>query len=257
MRSHHLRAPRGINAIAALVSLAACTACTATPSAAMPATSPISPSPSASATAPQCGSPPPSPFLYLPSDAPWGSSILILGTGSRGVVLGGQANGGICQTLPYAQHLVSRGYHVALFDWSAAGDHQANLTTATQALLHAGARHVVVGGFSRGALIALGAAPTLGKEIVGVISVSGGPSATDGFPTIESLARYPGPLLLISSTNDPFFPPGTSAAIAAAHPGPETVLLLPGSDHALALLDGPNAKSVNVAIDAFLTRLLA
>jgi len=43
--------------------------------------------------------------------------------------------------------------------------------------------------------------------------------------------------LLVSSKHDPVFPPGTSAAIAAAHRWPETLLVVPGRDHAIALLD--------------------
>src|SRR5215475_5011583 len=131
------------------------------------------------------------------------SAILLLGTGPRGIVLGAQANGGICQTLPIAQQLASRGYHVAAFDWNAENtDYAADMTRATQALLADGARRVVLGGFSRGALVALGVASSLGPRIVGVISVSGGPSPSEGFPTIRSLAAFRGPILLVSSKDD-------------------------------------------------------
>ena len=88
---------------------------------------------------------------------------------------------------------------------------------------------------------------------VGVFSISGGPSAPEGFPTIESLATFHRPLLLVASETDPVFPVGTCAAIAAAaHKGEETVLLLPGSSHALALLNGVDGNKVWTALDDFL-----
>ncbi|HYK69772.1 MAG TPA: hypothetical protein VEV45_17640 [Streptosporangiaceae bacterium] len=181
------------------------------------------------------------------------NAVLLLGAGPRGIVLGGQANGGICQVLPIAQQLARRGYHVAAFDWNAnATNFGADMARATQALLADGARRVVLGGFSRGALVALGVASSLGPAIVGVISVSGGPSPSEGFPTIASLATFPGPVLLVSSQDDPVFPPGTSAAIAAAHHGPDTLVVVPGNEHALELLDGPYSHRINSAIDAFL-----
>jgi pimeloyl-ACP methyl ester carboxylesterase len=61
---------------------------------------------------------------------------------------------------------------------------------------------VVLGGFSRGALVALGVAPRLGPRVVGVISISGGPSPSEGFPTIRSLAAFRGPVLLVSSKDE-------------------------------------------------------
>lgn len=188
---------------------------------------------------------------------PAANAVLLLGTGPRGIVLGAQANGGICQILPIAQQLASRGYHVAAFDWNGQNtDFAADMTRATQALLADGARRVVLGGFSRGALVALGVASSLGPAIVGVISVSGGPSPNEGFPTIASLATFPGPVLLVSSQDDPVFPPRTSAAIAAAHHGPNTLIVVPGNEHALELLDGPYSHRINSAIDAFLAALL-
>jgi pimeloyl-ACP methyl ester carboxylesterase len=87
-------------------------------------------------------------------------------------------------------------------------------------------------------------------------TISGGPSPGEGFPTIGSLTAFRGPILLVSSTDDPVFPPGTSAAIAAAHHGPDTLLVVPGNQHALQLLDGPYSHRITTAIDAFLARLL-
>src|SRR4051794_40303052 len=126
---------------------------------------------------PPCGVPIPGRHRYLPSPAAH-NAVLLLGTGPRGIVLGAQANGDICQMLPIAERERARGYHVAIFNWNSIGssDYAADMTRATRALIVDGARRVVLGGFSRGALVALGVASRLGRPVVGVISVSGGPS---------------------------------------------------------------------------------
>lgn len=180
--------------------------------------------------------------------------VLLLGDGPRGVVVGAQANGGICQTVPFARELVARGYHVALFEWR--DPYAAAMTAASAALEAAGIRRLVLAGFSRGAVVALGVAPELGPRVAGVIAVSGGPSPTEGFPTLRSVSRFDGPELLVGSTDDDVFPPGTNKAIAARHDGAETVVEVPGYDHALALLDGDHAVRVRRAIRDFLAYVL-
>jgi dienelactone hydrolase len=192
---------------------------------------------------------------YLYAGDPKGlTPVLLLGRGARGVVIGGQANGDICQVLPIGRELVRKGYHVAVFDWTE--PYTSAMAAATKALVADGATKVAVGGFSRGALVALGIAPSLGSPVAGVFSVSGGPSPAEGFSTIASLSRFRGPILLVGSVDDPLFPSTITAAIAAAHTGPETVLTVPGSLHALALLDGPDGTRVRAALDQFLAKVL-
>lgn len=154
----------------------------------------------------------------------------------------------------FGTEVASRGYRVALFEW--ASDNTAAMQAAVTALAADGATKIVVGGFSEGAVIGLGASRTLGPRIAGVVAVSGGPSPEDGYPTIASVSGFRGPLLLISARDDPVFPPGTDAAIAAAHEGSETVLTLDGYDHALQLLEGDQSRRVRQAIFAFLRSVL-
>src|SRR5258705_7708132 len=180
--------------------------------------------------------------------------VLLLGDGPRGVVVGAQANGGICQMLPFRLELISKGYHVAVFDWGR--PYNEAMVAATRALIAAGATKVVLGGFSRGALVALGVAPSLGSPIAGVFSVSGGPSSTQGFDTVASPSQFSGPIPLVGSEGDPLFPAATTEAIAAGPTGPGTGLIIPGSDHALGLLRGPDAERVQAALDRFLVEVL-
>ena len=183
----------------------------------------------------------------------WYTPVLVLGDGPRGVVLGAQSNGGICQMVPFARELVAQGYRVAVFEW---GQNNAeSMAMAVRAITRSGAEKIVVGGFSEGAVIGLGAAKDLGPRIVGVLAVSGGPSATDGFPTVSSLGTYPGPVLLVGSEGDAVWEPGINESIARVHRGPETVLTLTGGEHALGLLR-THGPAVRAAITAFLTRAL-
>jgi pimeloyl-ACP methyl ester carboxylesterase len=211
-----------------------------------------SPSVSGGISRPLCAEPDEGEFSQAASGPGAVTPVLLLGSGPRGVVLGGQANGGICQMLPYGRELAGRGYHVALFEWR--DPYTRAMTTATRALVTAGARRVVLGGFSRGALVALGIAPTAGDSVVGVFSVSGGPSEGEGFATVRSLSRFRGPILLVMARDDDVFPPETTRAIASRHRGPEQVLVLPGYDHALRLLEGDNGPKVRAALLRFLAR---
>jgi pimeloyl-ACP methyl ester carboxylesterase len=183
----------------------------------------------------------------------WYTPVLVLGDGPRGVVLGAQSNGGICQMVPYARELVEQGYRVAVFEWGQ--DHTDSMAMAVRAITRAGAQKIVVGGFSAGAVVGLGAAKDLGPTVVGVLAVSAGPSETDGYPSVASLGTYAGPVLLVGAEGDAVWEPGINESIARAHPGPETVLTVAGGEHALGLLR-THGPAVRAAITAFLTRVL-
>lgn len=199
--------------------------------------------------------PGPSSFENVPTGTRFATPVALLGDrGSRGVVLGAQSNGGICQMVSFATEVASHGYRVAILEWGP--DNTAAMTAAVHTITADGATRIVVGGFSEGAVIGLGAASKLGPHVAGVVAVSGGPSPDDGYPTVASVSGFPGPLLLVSARDDPVLPAGTDAAIAAAHEGRETVLALDGYDHALRLLDGDQAPRVRQVIFAFLRSVL-
>lgn len=194
-------------------------------------------------------------FANVPSGADLATPVGLLGErGERGVVLGAQSNGGICQMVPYASEVAALGYRVAVLEWR--GDRTASMAAAVRAITADGATRVVVGGFSEGAVIGLGGASTFGPQVVGVLAVSGGPDLGDGYPDIASVSRFAGPLLLVRGRDDTVFPADTEARIAAAHAGTERVVVLEGSEHALALLDGTHAARVRAEITDFLATVL-
>jgi hypothetical protein len=177
-----------------------------------------------------------------------GVGILLIGTGTGGVVLGPHDNGDICQWLPYAKVLAQR-YRVALFDWKDPRPEVPLLAVA--ALRKAGARKVVLGGASYGGAMALSQAYRVRPRLAGVLSL-GGEITLPGFDGRAGIRQWHGPLLQISSADDDFFDNADARELRALHPGAETILMLAGRAHGVELLDGPDQARVRAAIEAFL-----
>jgi len=49
---------------------------------------------------------------------------------------------------------------------------------------------------------------------------------------------------------------GDARRLRALHPGPEIVVMLPGSLHGVEMLDGPRQEQVRATVDRFLARVL-
>lgn len=181
-----------------------------------------------------------------------GVGFLLIGTGTDGVVLGPQDDGDICQWLPYAEELATT-YRVALFDWDEPRSELPVLAVA--ALREAGVRKVVLGGASYGGALALSEAYRVRPRLAGVLSFSGELTlpGLDGRPGIR---KWRGPLLALGSEQDDFFDSRDARQLRRLHPGPETVVLVPGHAHGVDLLDDPRRARVRAAADSFLSRVL-
>lgn len=181
-----------------------------------------------------------------------GVGILLIGTGAGGVVLGPQDDGDICQMLPYAEELATT-YRVALFDWDEPRSEVPVLAVA--ALREAGVRKVVLGGASYGGALALSEAYRVRPRLAGVLSF-GGELRLPGFDGRAGIRKWRGPLLQISSEQDGFFDSHDARQLRLVHPGPETVVMLPGRAHGVDLLADPRQARVRAAVDRFLARVL-
>ena len=181
-----------------------------------------------------------------------GVAFLLLGSGTGGVVLGPQSDGDICQWLPYAKELATH-YRVALFDWK---EPRAEVPLlAIEALRAAGAERVVLAGASLGGAFALSEAHQVQPRLAGVLSF-GGELTLPGFDGRPGIRQWHGPLLQVSSRHDPYFDSRNARQLRVLHPGPETILLLPGSDHGVSMLEGPQQQQVRSTVDRFLARVL-
>ena len=63
-------------------------------------------------------------------------------------------------------------------------------------------------------------------------------------------------LLALGSQQDDFFDSQNARQLRHLHPGPETVVMLPGHAHGVDLLDDPRQARVRAAVDRFLARVL-
>lgn len=181
-----------------------------------------------------------------------GVGFLLIGTGTGGVVLGPEDGGDICQWLPYAEELATT-YRVALFDWKEPRPELPVLAVA--ALREAGAQKVVLGGASYGGALALSEAHKVRPRPAGVLSF-GGEITLPGFDGRAGIRKWRGPLLQISSEQDHYFDSQDARQLRRLHPGPETVVMLPGQTHGVELLDAPQQATVRAAVDRFLARVL-
>ena len=187
-----------------------------------------------------------------------GVGILLIGTGTSGVVLAPQSGGDICEWLPYAEELATR-YRVALFDWKEPRSELPVLAVA--ALRDAGVQKVVLGGASYGGALAMSEAHRVRPPLAGVLSFGGeltlrGEPDLPDFDGRPGIKKWRGPLLALGSTHDSYFDSRAAQQLRTLHPGPETIVMIPGSAHGVDLLDDPRQARVRAEVDHFLASVL-
>jgi pimeloyl-ACP methyl ester carboxylesterase len=204
-------------------------------------------------TRPDCAADAGGQFVVRTTSSGRTAGVLVLGSGPSGVVLAPQSDGDICQWLPYARELAAH-YRVALFDWGLAG--RAAPPIAVAVLHQLGVRRVVLAGASLGGAYALADAHTIRPRPAGVVSFSGELTLRGGFDARAGIRSWRGPLLALGSAHDGYFDRQDAGELSRLHPGPETVVVVPGDAHGVDLLTDPSAARVRAAVDAFLRSTL-
>ena len=182
----------------------------------------------------------------------------LFGKGTTGVVLVHMFPADQKSWFPYARRLAGVGCLALTFDCRGYGESggqkvigeiDRDLEGAYQ-FIQSRVQKVFLMGASMGGTAAIQVAAR--KPTAGVVSLSG-PVAFRGLDALDAIKKLKAPILLIAAEGD------RSAAESArwfsqAAAGPETLLVVPGSEHGTNLLDGPNARKLDEAILQFLRR---
>ena len=180
------------------------------------------------------------------------TTVVVLGEGDRGVVLGPQNGQSMCQWANQAQRLAEQGYRVASFTWT--DDGSIAVLAAVETLESLGAVDYALVGASKGGAYAAGMATLLEPPPVAVIAL--GPPDEFGIDARFESVGYDGPLLVIASTDDRSV--DIEASRRVANPDdPEGFVELSGSAHGVALFDGEHRARVEELIDGFLAAAFA
>jgi pimeloyl-ACP methyl ester carboxylesterase len=189
----------------------------------------------------------------------------VFGHGTAGVVLAHQSNGDLCQWWPYARTLVRAGYLVLSIDLEGKGSsgyaqydldqpapYGLDVAAAVGYLRSQGAAKVVLVGASLGGISVLAGAAVARPAVNGVVSLSA-PAEYVGIDARTAAARLTMPVLYAAATEDTDFAESTKT-LHAATKSPKSLLIVPGSQHGVSLVDAGGNPAVQRAVTAFLAK---
>ena len=181
------------------------------------------------------------------------------GKGTTAVILGHQSNGDLCEWLPYARRLASKGYFVFAIDFRGHGFSQvrsgaaanrlaADLTAATKVMRKLGKRKVFLVGASMGGIAALVAGANTSPRVDGVVSVSA-PARFMGMNAAATAPRLRTPVLYLAAELDDNagfdFSEDAEEMYAKTAAVDKQLEVLPGTGHGVGLIAGsPGAKAL-------------
>ena len=134
------------------------------------------------------------------------------GKGPTAVILGHQSGGDLCEWLPYAKRLASKGYFVFAIDFRGHGLSQvrtgkaenrlaADLAAAAKEVRKLGKRKVFLVGASMGGIASLVAGANVKPAVDGVVSISA-PARFLGLDAVASAPRLRVPVLYVAAEGD-------------------------------------------------------
>jgi pimeloyl-ACP methyl ester carboxylesterase len=188
---------------------------------------------------------------------------VMLGRGTAGVVLTHESRGTICSWLPYGRTLARRGYRVLVIDARGNGSSSAtrspsrrlrfdlDIAAAAREVRRRGARTVVVGGGSLGAMGSLIVGSSLRPPVDGVAAVSPGTSF-GGVDAEAAVPRLAVPVLYVVASEDAGFPDSARTLYGATATADKRLLVVSGSGHGYQVLAIPEARA---ALDGFIDRV--
>ncbi|MGZ8783007.1 MAG: alpha/beta hydrolase family protein [Gaiellaceae bacterium] len=188
------------------------------------------------------------------------------GKGTRAVILTHQSEGDLCDWLPYAKRLASKGYFVFPIDFrgygfsqartgAAATRYAADIAAAAKALRKLGKKKSFVFGASMGGIASLVAGANITPPVTAVVSVSA-PARFRGMNAVATAPRLRVPVLYLAAEGDDNagydFSKDAEAMHAQTAAADKRLELLDGSDHGIGLIAGSgHAKAL---VEGFLRK---
>ena len=185
---------------------------------------------------------------------------VMLGRGPAGVVLTHESSGWICSWLPYGRTLARRGYRVLVIDARGNGSSSASrspsrrfrfdldIAAAARELRRRGARSVVLGGGSLGAMGSLIVGASLRPPVDGVVAVSPGTSFR-GVDAAAAVPRLRVPVLYVVASEDAGFPEATRTLYEATASEDKRLVVVDGFGHGNEVMAIADARE---AVDRFI-----
>ena len=186
------------------------------------------------------------------------------GKGTTAVILGHQSGGDLCEWLPYARRLASKGYFVFAIDFRGHGFSQyrtgnaenrlaADLTAAAKEVRKLGKRKVFLVGASMGGIASLVAGANVKPPLAGVVSLSS-PARFRGMDAVAAAPRLRVPVLYVAAAADDAgeydFSEDAEAMYAATGSSDKRLEVVAGRLHGVGLV-GASAP-VKALVEGFL-----
>ena len=185
------------------------------------------------------------------------------GKGTTAVILTHQSEGDLCDWLPYAKRLASKGYFAFPIDFRGYGfsdgptpapyRYSQDIAAAAKALRKLGKKKIFVVGASMGGLAAVVAGANVTPPLAGVVSVSS-PARFRGMDGVKAGPRLRVPMLYLAATADDNagfdFSKDAETLHRAAASKDKRLELLPGSQHGIALV--ASSARARASIESFL-----
>jgi pimeloyl-ACP methyl ester carboxylesterase len=204
--------------------------------------------------------------VHLTNNAGHTIAAVDLGSGPRGVVLAHQSDASMCQWLPYATSLASRGFRVVAFDFAGFGTSSRakpktyldDIWTVVNYLRERGTEKVVLVGASMGATMSVVATAAITPPVDGVVAVSP-PTSFDGINAERAAPSLRTPTLYIAGTGDGDYSVYARLISQATPTQYRGILLVDAPQHGVDLVGAPSAagEQVRAAVEQFLVQNLA
>ncbi len=168
---------------------------------------------------------------------------VLLGSGADAVVLSHEFRANLCNWLPFAQQLASKGFRVLVYDSRplgsvpSTGHLERDVLGAERELVRRGAKRVLVGGASAGGTAALTAAARIPRAVLAGVIVLSSPRQFASMDAAAAARRVTAPVFFGVGSRDTAFVGEMRQLAAVSGSKRKELVVVPSSGHGTELLD--------------------